>query len=170
MLSNYKKFLHFFFLAFLSFMFFQCTSENNNEKDETADLKITELRIEPNKKISDYRSNITGQLSKFKITEGVNNIKDYEINYVAVHDAYFIQGRGVDNEGNNVLFRQEIELKKLKDGSQVINFRPDPDPIGETCTGVNCSHCSFADEGGCDCNQGIDPTKPAGCNHKITKG
>lgn len=170
MLLNLKKYLSFICLLFISFLFFQCNSGNTDRKEESAALKATELKIEPNKPLSDYRPNITGQLSKFKLIENINDIKDYEINYVDLYNSYFIQGRGVNAEGNSLLFRQEIALKKLKDGSQIINFGPGTDPISETCTGVNCSHCSFAAEGGCDCSTGIDPNKPSGCNHTITKG
>jgi len=127
MILRFKKYFQFFCLVFVSVLFLQCTSDTKNEKDITADLKVTELKIESNKKVSDYTPNITGQLSKFKITKNLNNIKDYEINYVAVHDAYFIQGRGIDNEGKSILFRQEIGLKKMEDGSQIINFRPGSD-------------------------------------------
>jgi|GEM_PF-3246727 len=127
MILRFKKYFQFFCLVFVSVLFLQCTSNTKNEKDTTADLKVTELKIESNKKVSDYTPNITGQLSKFKITKNLNNIKDYEINYVAVHDAYFIQGRGIDNEGKSILFRQEIGLKKMEDGSQIINFRPGSD-------------------------------------------
>lgn len=164
---NLKRNINLGCLFLLSFLFFQCSSEIDKNKEITG-LKTTELKIESEKSLSDYRPNITGQLTKFKIIEGLNDIKDYEINYVSFHDAYFIQGRGFDKDGNSVLFRQQIGLKKLKDGTKIIDFNPGKDPIGETCASVNCSKCSFAADGGCDCSQGINQSEPAGCNHTIT--
>ncbi len=167
MQNNIKRVSKFILILFSSVLFFQCTSD----KKEDAVLKSTELRVEATKDLSEYRPIITKQLSKYKIVKSLNNISDYEITYVEKYSAYFMQGRGLNSEGNSVLFRQQIKLEKAADGSQVINFQfgPGEDPIGEECAGVNCSHCSFATAGGCDCNGGIDPNKPSGCNHTITR-
>ncbi|MEM7658313.1 MAG: hypothetical protein AAF399_19460 [Bacteroidota bacterium] len=42
--------------------------------------------------------------------------------------------------------------------------------LGESCTGVNCQKCEFADGGGCDCTKKGNAMGPGYCNHSITKG
>jgi hypothetical protein len=43
--------------------------------------------------------------------------------------------------------------------------------VKETCTGVNCEKCSFADKGGCNCDRTGSLTGGSSyCNHSVTKG
>ena len=73
-----------------------------------------------------------------------------------VTDEYFIR-KGEDIWGNCYVQRFPI----VKSGESVYLRMG---AKGETCAGVNCSHCAFKDGGGCECKNSLNT-----CNHTITR-
>jgi len=93
----------------------------------------------------------------------INLKSDYEIKFANYNNAYYLNGRGFDNDGGHVIFRQQVKITKIKDGSQKLELMRN----GESCTGVNCKKCSFAADGGCNCDRAGEVGKPSYCNHII---
>ncbi|MDX1272746.1 hypothetical protein [Bizionia paragorgiae] len=151
----------------LVFFLFNCSSENEKESNENlTTLSKDDLKIEKNKDLNTYASNLRGKILKSDIFKDLNTIKDFEIKYVDLYKSDYLYGKALDSDGNHVVFRQKIEVSKHKDGSQTLRLLP----IGEKCTGVNCSKCSFANDGGCDCDRAGEPTQSSYCNHSTSTG
>jgi len=81
---------------------------------------------------------------------------------------YFLYGEGRDlsptaAEGQTLVMRFTTAVN---DGNiHLVTAKS----LGESCSGINCSKCAFKTGGGCECKKTIDWTKPAGCNHTVTK-
>ncbi|RLJ69162.1 hypothetical protein CLV86_0557 [Lacinutrix venerupis] len=143
---------------------FNCSS--NKEKDANENittLNKDELKIEKDKDLISYGANLRSKILKSDVFKDLNNIKDFEIKYVELYKSDYLYGKALDADGNHVVFRKQIEIIKSKDGSQVLKLKPG----GEKCTGVNCSKCAFATNGGCDCSLAGDPQSASYCNHTI---
>jgi len=94
-------------------------------------------------------------------------MKNFSITEDQLLNKSYIQGEGIDEDGNHVVFRTEVEIKQLKNGDY--QFAPTLPNPGESCTGVNCSKCAFAEGGGCTCEKiGSDGGGSSYCNHTIS--
>ncbi|WP_452220995.1 hypothetical protein [Lacinutrix salivirga] len=156
-------------LTSLFFVFFLFNCDSKKEKKESENLTTLskyDLKIEKNKDLNTYASNLRGKILKSDIFKDLNNIKDFEIKYVDLYKSDYLYGKALDSDGNHIVFRQKIEVSKHKDGSQTLRFLSD----GEKCTGVNCSKCSFASDGGCECDRAGEPTQSSYCNHSTSTG
>lgn len=81
------------------------------------------------------------------------------------NDTYYLFGKDCSEE-NCVIMRISLEVFE---GDLYLNKNV---AMGETCTGEPCSHCSFKDGGGCQCNDthpNGNPNAGRTCNHTITK-
>jgi hypothetical protein len=107
------------------------------------------------------------EFSKIDIFKNIKEMKNFSITEDDILDKKFIQGEGVDEDGNYVVFRTAVEIKRLENGDS--QFAPQLPNEGESCTGVNCSKCAFASGGGCTCKkEGSLIGEPSYCNHTIS--
>ncbi len=76
---------------------------------------------------------------------------------------YYLTAQGTI-QGKAVILKVDLEMRA---GGYHTPFSP----MGESCTGVNCSKCTFLKGGGCGCGSMGTPLEPGGgyCNHTITK-
>lgn len=86
---------------------------------------------------------------------------DFEIEYFQETDAYFLNAKGTDAKGGEMLMRVSLHL--LKDNS----LQMPKSSLGESCAGNPCNHCTFRASGGCNpCTKPLTGT----CNHTVTRG
>ncbi len=159
---------NFIFFLLSAVFVISCSTSKNDSSVEPDNLSSLQIKVDQIQNLQNSESVLNSQLEKFTIGKSLNNktshtySKDLELN------KEFINVFGYDSDGNSVAYRQEVTSVIKDDGSIILNFVENG--IGETCTGVNCSHCEIKEGGGCDCKQAgdPDPSKATYCNHKVS--
>ncbi|MGC9331946.1 MAG: hypothetical protein ACP5DZ_08745 [Bacteroidales bacterium] len=128
---------------------------------QTDKTKIVVDDINNLESISDELINHFKKISICKDIENMGNFKYYKD---SIGNEY-IEGDGLilmDDEKHNVVFRSPV--LKYANNNLTISLS------GESCTGINCSKCSFKPRGGCKCEkEGSLLGGASYCNHSISK-
>ncbi len=149
-------------VSLFSVFLISCTNDIN-QNNEKADLKANQIQVESVENLEKNIGMINNQVSKFDIASQLNNFSNHNITYDEVLNKHFININAETTSGENIALRQEVLLSS---DEKIITFPKDG--RGETCAGVNCSHCVIKSGGGCDCTQAGDPDKTSYCNHTVT--
>lgn len=107
-----------------------------------------------------YENNIVDCLTKDEIVEKTIS----EFSYDSELGQGFIYGSAKNSDGNNVVFRITVNESDGKITLQASGAN------SESCTGINCELCPFANNGGCTCARvgSIMGGTPV-CNHLISR-
>ncbi len=149
---------------FLAISILSCNSKDN-KSDLTENTSL--ITVKSMNDISSKQSVLQKEFKTIKLFKGIKEMKNFTVTEDSILNKKFIQGEGVDENDNYVVFRTEVKIKKLKNGMYGFNLLTD---VSESCTGVNCSKCSFAQGGGCECKKvGSAVGGASYCNHSISK-
>lgn len=111
-----------------------------------------------------YESVIIKHLTQNPILEGVNNIRDIIYNYNEANDKEYIEAIGDNNDDGLTTIRVEVHKVSIEAG-----FRVSLTMSFDTCSGVNCSKCSFKNDGSCKCDKiGSVQGGASYCNHSTS--
>ena len=133
-------------LAIIALLAFSLLSTNESSAKKTIAKKAASgWKLE----ISEVGANKLFRL----VFKEFKNGKEFKI--MTVNDKSFLYG-----EDEKTIYK--IDLTNEND-VLVLNTKA----FGESCSGVNCSKCEFAKEGGCNCTK-AGTTGSAYCNHSIS--
>ncbi len=145
---------------------FSCAESENTSLKKNKTLAPLQIEIDNKDNLEKFGGEINGQLEKFNIGKSINGKTNHTLSKDAILNKEFINVSGFDDNGNAVVYRQEVVTENSGDKT-IVTFVSNG--IGEKCEGVNCSHCVIKEGGGCKCNQAGDPspTNPSYCNHTV---
>ncbi|PTX61671.1 hypothetical protein C8N46_104315 [Kordia periserrulae] len=159
-----KKLLKTTFVLCLSFLMLSCSSEDDKyDVTESQSLFI----VKSINDLSPKKSVLEKEFKTIKLFEGITEMKNFKVTEDTILNKTFIQGEGINENGYAVLFRTEIKIEQI--GSNKYSLKRINAKFGESCSGVNCSKCVFAEGGGCDCETtGSILHGPGYCNHSTS--
>lgn len=155
-------------ILLFTYLFFalSCTNNENINEPEN-ELASFEIQVDDIENLKTQSGQINAQLEKFKIGKNINSKINHSYSHDTILNKDFINVFGFDKDGNSIAYRQEITIKSLNENTIIVFNR---DGLGETCTGVNCSHCKVKEGGGCTCESAGNPDQTSYCNHTVSTG
>lgn len=161
-----KKISRLVYVVFALVIIYSCDKEDAIELEN---LTENQVFLNDSKDLSTITPQLNAQVDRLEIAQGLTQITNYSISYDKILKKTFIVADGVDKAGNSVNFRQEVILTKAKSNDGEI-LTINSSQRGESCSGVNCTHCKVKEGGGCNCLGAGDPSEVSYCNHKVTTG
>jgi hypothetical protein len=148
-----KKIL--FLAAFFCTFFVISTNAQSNPTEKIAALENGVVTIVAPQNV------LAACFTQFELFEN-SNPNTFEL-WTDAEEQYFLTAKGTI-DGKAIIIKVNLEMR-VGGG-----FYTPLAPQGESCTGVNCSQCSFVKSGGCGCKTIGNPSEGGGyCNHTTTK-
>lgn len=116
--------------------------------------------------LSSEREKVIEYIQEFNILAQLKDFEDFEYVFYEESNKGYLQGMAKTMEDENVIFRVGAELL---DG--MIMLKATAANQAESCSGVNCEECAFAQSGkGCVCKRhGSIAGGASYCNHSISR-
>jgi hypothetical protein len=107
---------------------------------------------------------LTEYSKRFDILAQLTDFDNFEYSFESELNQGYIYGAAKDRDGNTVVFRITVNESDGKITLQASGAG------SESCTGINCELCAFANNGGCTCKRvgSLLGGTPA-CNHAISR-
>lgn len=126
---------------------------------------VTELEVANLDDISTKEDEIIAHMIKNPLLKNVNNIRDVIYYFNKTDGNEYIEAVGDNQEGGFTSIRVKVQTKSISSGKYLLKIAM----AFDTCSGVNCSKCSFNNDGGCDCGRTGDILGGASyCNHSTS--
>jgi len=136
----------------------------SKSKQVNCDL-VTEVVVANLDDISIKENEIIAHMMKNSLLKGVNNIRDVAYYLNKTDGNEYIEAVGDNKEGGLTSVRAKVQTKKISAENYLLRISMTID----TCSGVNCSKCTFNDDGECDCDKiGNTNGEASYCNHSTS--
>jgi len=130
---------------------------------------VTDITVSDLGDLSAEESTIIEHFNRNALFDGLSNYSEIIYVYNDTNGKEFIEAIADNEESGLTTLRVEVQSQEVESQSASSRFMISLSMSADTCSGVNCSKCSFTKDGGCKCDKiGSINGGASYCNHSTS--